>query len=176
MTRPMAAGQVWLYRGLFVGLAVLILAVRLLPLNTDGQSLIGPDLLLAFCVAWLMRQPAVVPLPIIIAVFLLADFVLQQPPGLFALLVILATESLRRRRVQMTELPFLQEWGVFAVTVIAITLVQRIVLWALMVDMPGLGGALIHAIVTIAAYPLVVLVSIFVFRLRMLSVIPNQAT
>lgn len=161
--------HVWTFRVLFVVLCLALITLKLLPLNLSGTRFPGPDLLLALTFAWLVRQPAVVPLGSMLFVFLLADFLFQRPPGLWTLLVILASESLRRQRLTMTEFPFLVEWGAVAMTTIGMVLLNRIILWVLLVDTDSLGLTLAHGIVTIAIYPLVVAVSKYVFRLRKLG-------
>jgi len=158
--------HVWSYRGLFLLLCLAVISFKLLPLGLHSSGLPGPDILLALTLVWLLRQPAVVPVASILIVFLLADFLFQRPPGLWTLMVIVVSESLRRRRLTMTEFPFLVEWSAFAGAVMAMTLLNRLVLWLLMVDLDSLGLTLAHAIVTIAIYPLVVLVSKFLFGLR----------
>jgi rod shape-determining protein MreD len=158
--------HVWTYRALFLGLCLLVIGFKLLPLSLDDTGIPGPDLLLALTLAWLLRQPAVVPIGSILVVFLLADFLFQRPPGLWTLLVILVSESLRRRRLTMTEFPFLVEWSAFAGAVFTMILLDRLVLWVLMVDLPPLGLTLAHGIVTAAIYPVVVAVSKFLFGLR----------
>lgn len=166
MKAPTSARHVWTYRALFLVLCLMILSFKMLPLGLDDYGLPGPDLLLALTLAWLLRQPAVVPIGAIVVVFLLADFLLQRPPGLWTLLVILASESLRRRRLAMTEFPFLVEWSAFAVAVFTMIILERVALWLLMLELPSLGLALAHGIVTAAIYPLVVAASKFLFGLR----------
>jgi rod shape-determining protein MreD len=161
-----APRHVWTYRVLFLVLCLFVISFKMLPLGLDDHGLPGPDLLLALTLAWLLRQPAVVPIGSIVIVFLLADFLLQRPPGLWTVLVVLVSESLRRRRMTMTEFPFLVEWSAFAVAVFTMIVLNRIVLWVLMVELPSLGLALAHGIVTAAIYPLVVAVSKFLFGLR----------
>lgn len=161
--------HVWTYRLLFLALSLLVIAYKLLPLEADDYGIPAPDILLALTLAWLLRQPAVVPVLSIVAVFLLADFLFQRPPGLWTLLVLLASESLRRRRAQMTEFPFLVEWGVFAGAVFGLLILNRIMLWMLVVEQTTLGLTLAHGIVTVAIYPLVVAVSKFALGLRKIT-------
>jgi rod shape-determining protein MreD len=66
----------------------------------------------------------------------------------------------------MTEFPFLVEWSAFAGAVFTMIILNRLVLWVLMVDLPSLGLTLAHGIVTAAIYPFVVAVSKFLFGLR----------
>jgi rod shape-determining protein MreD len=103
----------------------------------------------------------VVPIASIVIVFLLADFLLQRPPGLWTALAGVASESLRRRRLQMTEFPFLVEWGAIAGAVAGMVLAERAILWVLFADLPSLGLSLTQGIVTVAIYPIVVAVSKF---------------
>lgn len=169
MSAPTSARHIWTYRLVFLALCGTIIMARLLPLGLADSGLPGPDLLVALTFAWLIRQPAVVPILSILLVFLLADFLLQRPPGLWTLMVIVGSESLRRRRLQMTEFPFLVEWSAFGGTVLAMVLIERLILWVLFVDLAPLGLTLAHAIVTVAIYPLVVGVSKYIFGLRKLG-------
>ncbi|AHM02960.1 Rod shape-determining protein MreD [Roseibacterium elongatum DSM 19469] len=169
MSAATSARHIWAYRVIFLALCGAIVIGRLLPLGLADTGLPGPDLLVALTFAWLIRQPAVVPILSILMVFLLADFLLQRPPGLWTLMVILGSESLRRRRLQMTEFPFLVEWSAIGGTVFAMVVVERLILWVLMVDLDPLGLTLAHAIVTVAIYPLVVAISKYLFGLRKLG-------
>lgn len=158
--------HVWSYRALFLALCASVISIKMMPLSLDNSAVPGPDLLLALTLAWLLRQPAVVPLGAIVVVFLLADFLFQRPPGLWTLLVVITSEVLRRRRLTMTEFPFLLEWSAFAGAVVVMILAERLLLWMLLVDTAPLGLSLAHAIVTAAIYPLVVGISKFLFGLR----------
>jgi len=166
MTTLTSAQHIWSYRALFVALCAGVITIKMLPLSLGATGLPGPDLLLALTLAWLLRQPAVVPIGSILVVFLLADFLFQRPPGLWTLLVIVISESLRRRRLTMTEFTFFLEWSAFTGAVFAMIVLERLVLWVLMVDLAPLGLTLAHAIVTAAIYPIVVAVSKFLFGLR----------
>jgi len=166
MTPLLNPRHVWSYRALFLALCLLLITFKLLPLGLNDRGLPGPDILLALTLAWVLRQPAVVPIASILIVFLLADFLFQRPPGLWTLLVLVTAESLRRRRLTMTEFPFLLEWSAFAAAVMAMVVLNRVALWLLMVDLDPLGLSLAHGIVTALIYPVVVIVSKYVFGLR----------
>lgn len=166
MTAPSSTQHVWGYRALFLALCAAVIITKMLPLSLGGTGLPGPDTLLALTLAWLLRQPALVPIGSILVVFLLADFLFQRPPGLWTLLVLVTSEILRRRRLTMTEFPFLLEWSAFTGAVFALIVLERMVLWVLMVDLAPLGLVLAHGIVTAAIYPVVVGISKFLFGLR----------
>lgn len=165
----LSARHIWTYRAVFLGLCLAVITLKLLPLNLAAGGIPGPDLMVLLAFAWMVRQPALVPIGLLLAVFLLADFLFMRPPGLWTALLLVAAESLRRRRLTMTELPFLVEWGTVAMLIMGMVLLNRLILWMLLVDLDSLGLTLGHGIVTIAAYPVVVAISKFVFRVRKLG-------
>ena len=56
----------------------------------------APDLMLALTLAWVVRRPDLLPAPLIAAYFFVEDILMMRPPGLWALIVLGATEFLRR--------------------------------------------------------------------------------
>jgi len=107
-----------------------------------------------------------VPVGLIAAVMLAADFLFMRPPGLWAALVVLGTEFLRVREQGLRDLPFFVEWGLVAGVLLAMTLAEAATLLVFVVDQPSLGLTLIQLIMTILAYPLVVGVTAFGMGLR----------
>jgi len=85
MAEP-ASRQVWIGRGIFAGLAFVIIFLQLLPLDQRPTLFSPPDFLLAFTLVWVARRPDFVPFLLIGCVFFLADLLFQRPPGLFAAL------------------------------------------------------------------------------------------
>lgn len=154
------------YWSLFVALAALWLFVRILPLSTLPASLPGPDLLLCLTFAWVLRRPAYMPALLVAAVFLIEDLVLMRPPGLWALLVVLGTEFLRQRQALLREVTFPTEWALVAGVALSMLVIERVVLFMLMVPQPGLGPALLQMIFTLLAYPLVVGISHVILKVR----------
>lgn len=164
-------GQLWhivSYRLIFGLLAILIIGYELLPLGLAETRLPAPDWLLVLTLAWLLRQPGIISIGVIVAVFLLADFLLQRPPGLMTAAVLVVSEWLRSRRTALTEVNFLVEWGSVAAAVLGILILQRFVLWLIVAPQVSLGLSLIQALATILAYPLVVLISHYIFGVRKL--------
>lgn len=165
----MANSSVWWMRGLCVLLAGLILFWNLLPLSTLPPSWAGPDLLVALIFAWSLRRPEFVPVLLIALVMFLADLLLQRPPGLMAFLVVLGAEQLKTRAVGLRDASFAGEWMAAGLVVIAVFLLNRVILALLMVEQAPLGLTLIQMVATVAAYPLVVLVSHLFFGVRKLA-------
>ncbi len=161
-----AASQRWMYRGLFVLVALTILFAKLLPLSTAPTSLPGPDLLMCFLFAWIQRRPEYVPLGLMVAVLLLADFLLMRPPGLLATLTFLGALFLANRRAGANEVPFPVEWLLVTATILAICLTGWVISKALVIEYPTLRGILVQAVMSILAYPLIVGFSRSVMNVR----------
>lgn len=156
-------------RAVFVLLALGILFWQLLPLGTLPPSWAGPDLLIALTFAWALRRPDYVPALLIAMVILLADLLLQRPPGLMAFLVVLGTEQLKTRAIGLRDASFAGEWAAAGLVVIAVFVLNRVILSLLMVDQAPLGLTLIQILMTILIYPLVVFVSHLFLGVRKLA-------
>ncbi|MGE5198572.1 MAG: hypothetical protein ACM3H9_02945 [Rhodospirillaceae bacterium] len=161
-----AATRRLFWRSVFLMLALLVAFVRLLPLGEGAGGVPGPDLLVALALAWAIRRPDYVPVLLVAAVMLVADFLFMRPPGLWAAITVLGVEFLRNRETAFRDLPFLVEWGMVALLLLGMTLANAFVLLVLMVDQPSLGLTLLQLIATILAYPLVVAVTVFALGLR----------
>jgi rod shape-determining protein MreD len=141
---------------LFAALAALVMLVKLLPLETGAEGLPAPDLLLCLVLAWVVRRPDLLPVLLVAALFFLADMMLMRPPGLWAGLVVLASEWLRRRQRPLRAMPFVVECALVGGVITAMIVAHWAVLSVLFVQQPTLGQQLLGMPVTLAAYPLVV--------------------
>ena len=156
----------WIFRGLFLTLALVLLFTRLLPLGNDPGALPGPDLLLCLILAWVVRRPDFLPMPLILVVILIEDLILLRPPGLWTAIVILATEFLRSRAALTRELNFLVEWMLVSGLMLGMMLVYRLVLGVAFVPQPAFGFAIVQVLWSIALYPLIVGLSRLLLDLR----------
>lgn len=158
--------QLWGMRMLFVLTALVILFFHLLPLNPAPSNWAGPDVLVAMVFAWAVRRPDYVPILLVAAVMLLADMLLQRPPGLWSVLVVCAAEWLKSRERRQRETTFVLEWLTFGSTLIVITILYRAVMMILILAPGTLTLSLVQVVLTIAVYPLVMGVSYFLFGVR----------
>jgi len=156
----------WLFRGLFLALALFLLFMRLLPLRHEPGTLPGPDLLLCLVLAWVVRRPEFLPMPMILIVMLIEDLILMRPPGLWTAIVVLATEFLRGRVALTRELNFLVEWMLIAGVMLVMMLAYRLALAVAFVPQPAVGFAIVQFLWSIALYPLVVALSRLALDLR----------
>ncbi|WP_101065684.1 rod shape-determining protein MreD [Roseovarius salinarum] len=161
-----SALRLWAMRGLFAGLCLALIFLRLLPLETLPRSWAGPDVMLALTCAWVLRRPEFAPPVAVAALFLLADFLFQRPPGLWAGLVLVGTEALKARAPALRDLTFAAEWFNVAMLVTALTLAKMLVLALLLVGPDATGLMLLQLSMTVVVYPVVVLASEFLFGVR----------
>ncbi|TCK98945.1 rod shape-determining protein MreD [Shimia isoporae] len=158
--------RVWGMRILFVFLCLSIIFFKLMPFSTAPQLWAGPNLMVVLCMAWAARQPDYTPAWLVAILFLLEDFLLMRPPGLGAFVMVLAVEVQRKRAPTIRDATFVSEWATAAALMVAIALGARLVLMMFFVDRPSLGLTLIQAMMNVAAYPLVVLLSQVFFGVR----------
>ena len=162
----MIPSHLWSMRGAYVAIAIAILFFHLLPMNTVPRKWAGPDLLFALTCAWVLRRPDYVPALLVAGVFLLADLLLQRPPGLYAALVVLGCDFLKTRASGLSDASFLGEWTTVAIVLIAITVLNRLIPAVLVISTPPVTLTVTQLILTIAIYPLAVLLSQAGFGVR----------
>jgi len=159
----------WTMRALYAGLCLVIVYLHLLPLDTVPRGWAGPDIVLALTFAWVLRRPEYVPPLLIAMVLLLCDLLFHRPPGLWAALVLIASQTLRGQTRELRDMTFSVEWFSVATTLVAITIAYRVTLAILLIDQAPLGLSLMQMVMTLVAYPLVVIVSQALFGVRRLA-------
>ena len=158
-----ADSKTWTNRLIFVALAFVLIVIDLVPLDMRPSLWAPPDVLLAATLAWVARKPSYVPVFVIAAIMLLADFLFLRPPGLWAALVVVLSETIRRQHREFRNMPLLAEWGTIAFGIAAITLVNRVVLAVVMAPQAPLAPTLIEMVATILVYPIVLIAAHFIF-------------
>ncbi len=149
-------GELWFHRAIFLVVVLVMLVVRLLPLDTTAGHLPGPDLLVCLIFAWMVRRPEYLPAPMIAAVVLVEDLCLMRPPGLWAALVLAGAEFIRARSALTRELSFFVEWLLVGGVMLGVFAANRLILGLAFVDQPAFGMALLQILWSILAYPAVV--------------------
>jgi rod shape-determining protein MreD len=147
--------RLWLYRGAFAGIAATILFVRLLPIGGTAGAWPWPDLMLCLMMAWVTRRPDYLPVLLIAAIVIVEDLILLRPPGLWAAIVIVATEFLRARSALTRELGFLPEWFLIGIVMFSMLAAYRVIQGLALLDQPGFGHAFAQTAMTVLCYPLV---------------------
>ncbi len=165
MAEAAASGD-WAHRSGFAVIAALSLFVRILPLSTLPAGWPGPDLLVCLAFAWVLRRPTYVPALLIAIVFFIEDMVLLRPPGLWAFIVLMGSEFLRRREPLSRQLPFPLEWAMVAAVLLLMMAANRLIMAIVVSPQPDFGFAFIQIILTIALYPAIVVLSHLAFGVR----------
>jgi rod shape-determining protein MreD len=164
-----ADSKTWSNRLVFIALAFLLIVVDLVPLDMRPSLWAAPDVLLAATLAWVARKPSYVPVVVIAMIMLLTDFLFMRPPGLWAALVVVLSETIRRQHREFRTMPFLVEWGTIAFGIVAITVINRIVLVVVMAPVAPLAPTLIEMVATILVYPIVLIAAHFIFGVSRMS-------
>lgn len=159
----------WGMRAVFLGLVLMIVFFQLLPLNPGPGRIPGPDILVLIAFAWILRRPEYVPVWLIAVIFLVADLLFLRPPGLWAGIVVVASEALRARAPQLRDQSLVVEWLTVAGTITGMFIANALILGIFFVDQPGLGATLIRLFATILVYPVVVALSARAFGVRKMA-------
>ncbi len=148
----------WTGRALFLIIALTAIYLPLLPFGMDRGGRAWPDVLFAVTAAWIVRRPDDLPFLLVAAVGFVADLMLSRPPGLWALIFLLAMEFLRVQRHRLIDRPFPVEWLTVSITFGIALMMQTLLLIAAFVPLPG--GDLTWQVfaLTVVAYPVAVAV------------------
>ncbi|GIT90779.1 hypothetical protein JANAI62_12340 [Jannaschia pagri] len=155
----MALRTIWTYRLLFVVISFVLLFFALLPFSTGEGRLPAPDLMMCLVFAWILRRPDYVPLWLLVPLLLLDDALLMRPLGVWTLVVMLASEYLRRRVDHTQAQTFWSEMVLVSGLIAGTFLANHVVLLLLLAETAPILGQVLHATATIVFYPLTVLFS-----------------
>lgn len=161
--------RLWGMRLTFALVVCIVLFFHLLPLETTPRRWVGPDLLLGFACAWSVRRPDFVPAPALALLFLLADLLLQRPPGLWALFALIGCEHLKNRARSLRDSSFASEWLTVCFVVFAVTIAYRVGLTITLLPSPAFGLSAFEFMMTLLFYPAVVAVTHGLLGVRKLA-------
>lgn len=165
MVDPITA-ELWGRRALLMALITLAVFIKLLPLQTGASSLPWPDVILCLMTAWTIRRPELVPLWMVVAVGFITDMVFLRPPGVWALILILGFEGLRAHARREGTMSAASEAGAVLVLFTSAFLANRLFLLIFAVPQPNFGATVLELLASLMLYPLVALVTVFIFRVR----------
>ena len=157
---------IWIYRIIFTVFAIFLILANLIPLQTTPQSWPWPNILLLLIFCWSLREPNFVPVPLVIAILLLQDFLLNRPPGLFSGISVIILIWIKAITASSDDKSFLAEWVRVSLAFAAISLLYHFVLLISFVNTTELRISLIQTILNISTYPFIVLVSHYIFRVK----------
>ena len=156
----------------YLALAGAITVLAMLPGEAVPRRWPVPDVLLLVTLAWLVRRPAHLPAASLAFVFLAADFVTGQPPGLRAALVLIAAEHLRARAGADGAGPSaaadgpIAEWARAGAAILLIAFAEHALLGLTLTPAPEMGPVLLRAISGALLYPASALFVAYVLNVR----------
>ncbi len=89
--------------------------------------------------------------------------------------MVLALEFVRRRETHMRDLPFAVEWAMVSGVLAAVLVIERMVLGLFFVDQVSFGLSILRLLMTIAVYPVVVVLSATLFGVRRITAAEAEA-
>ncbi|MEL7097232.1 MAG: rod shape-determining protein MreD [Pseudomonadota bacterium] len=161
-----SSSRLWAMRGGFVLLVMVILFFHLLPQQMVPRAWAGPEWVTLFAFAWAVRRPELVPVLLLGGLLLLADLLLGRPPGLWALLALLAAERLKARAQTLRDSTLAAEVLEVSLLIVGVSAAYQLVLVVMLVDDVSLSLSASQALTSVLAYPLVVLITHGVMRVR----------
>lgn len=154
------------YWSILIAIWLVVLFLKILPLDLTAGRWPAPDLVLAFAFAWALRRPDYVPTLLFALLMLISDFIFMRPPGLFAALTVIGLEFLRSRSQFSRDLPFLVEWAMVSSVFVALVLVNRIILAIFVVSQPNYALDMLQIGATVLFYPIAVAISSYILGIR----------
>ena len=158
--------HLWSMRLLFCTLCLVVMGYHLLPITPLSYVFMPPDLILCLALAWTVRRPEFAPLWLIAIIGLMADLLLLRVPGLWAAMTVIAASYVHRRRGQMHSTGFGVEWAQVGLAIALAFLLHRLAYAVLLLDPLPTAGVFTQFFMTILSYPLMVVLTICVCRVR----------
>lgn len=158
--------RIWVFRVLYLLLGLLAVAYPLLPLQFTPDRMAAPDLLYVLTMAWIVRQPEGAPFLLVAALALLADAALMRPMGLWALLMLVSTETVRFSYRSIQERGLLAEFAMMATLLLMMVILQNAVLWISFSQGLEFASAVQFVMLTLACAPFMVLFLHYLVRVR----------
>lgn len=136
-------------------LAVLLVLLLRLPVQTDGLGWVMPHVSLAFVYYWIVHNQKAIPILALFLLGLIEDFASGTPLGMNPMILIIAYVLLDNQRRFVTNRSFAVGWAGFAIIASAALAFS----WLLESFYRGqpmpVGPLFLSLLVTIAAYPII---------------------
>ncbi|NOR61639.1 MAG: hypothetical protein GQ535_03980 [Rhodobacteraceae bacterium] len=161
-----ASPKIWFFRGLFLLFGLLAIAYPILPLQFTPERWPAPEILFALTMAWVVRQPQSAPFLLIALLAIVADAVLMRPMGLWALLLLVASETVRFSYRAIQERGLMMEFSMVAALFLAMLILQNLLLWVSFSQSLEVARMLQFGVLTLLCYPVMVAFLHYIIRVR----------
>jgi len=153
-------------RVLFTLLALLMIALPLLPLGFSPSRWAMPDLFFALTISWVIRDKHSAPLILVAGLALLADAILMRPLGLWAVLVVITSELARMNDRFIRDGGIIAEMLFFWVTAISMVIIQNIFLFLTFSNSYPVDRLVQFVMLSLIIYPFIAAILHYVLRIR----------
>ena len=161
-----ASPKIWIYRGIFLLLGLLAIAYPILPLQFVPERWPAPELLFALTMAWVVREPKSAPFLLIALLAIIADAVLMRPMGLWALMLLIASETVRFSYRAIQERGLIMEFSLVTALIVAMLIVQNLLLWVSFSQSLDASRMLQYGVLTLLCYPVMIAFLHYIIRVR----------
>ena len=144
----------FIHQILYFCIGLLIIFFQILPLQTTPQSWSGPNVLLVFFAAIVIKRPEFTSSLLIAVVFLIEDFFLMRQPGLMSSLTVLGLYILKGKFQNQEDASLVFVWGNVAICLTLILLICYFVSKLLFIPSADLRLTIMEITVTLAIFPI----------------------
>ena len=138
----------------FLVITTLLVMLKTLPIQTGLNLIFIPDVLLVMSFSWIIQRPDIIGPILLTMTFLFADFILQRPPGLWALIVLFGGMFLRTRSIRFKEVFFIYEWATVSAVIIFCYTLQNVLMRFAFITLYDFKLTSIQALTAILFYPI----------------------
>ncbi|MEM7668504.1 MAG: hypothetical protein AAF317_05035 [Pseudomonadota bacterium] len=143
---------------LFTLLGLLAVFIEVAPLGLTAGALPSPDLLACLVACWTLRRPEAAPIVLVFLLGICRDLLSDTPPGAGTLSLVLMTQVLLSWRAWLVIRPFVVEWLIVAIAIVAMLFLQWAIIVLTLGHPPYVTEMGVLALVTMLAYPPVALI------------------
>lgn len=151
---------------LYVTIACITLILQMVPTMELRFWLPVPDIMAVVTLVWALRHPDSVPAILVVAMALLADFLLARPLGIAPFLLLLMSEFVRNRSRDLRKMQLLPEWATASAALLVLIIAERMIYVMTFIQPPPLSYSLLLFLMNALIYPVVVFVSWAAFGIR----------
>lgn len=158
------ATKIWKFRILFALGLFMIVAGSTAPVFLLPAIIPKADLIYCFAICWLIRRPQYVLTIFVLAATVFSELLMLNSPGLWSAIMLLLCEYFRLNDERIRRLPFWLEWALAAFLFTLAQVGYHLILVIVFQPAAPARAIAFYAAVTALYYPIVVLVSNWVFR------------
>jgi len=161
----------WPYSLALVLLTLVILFIKLLPIDPTSNNWIAPDLFLCFVFLLSYRLPKAVPMLLIAFLALLQDFLLQRAIGFNASLILLSSEYIKFRAYKIERYSFRDEWITVSIAFTMIFLLSVLAERIVIIEISSIRLLIMELFANICFFPIIAMIGYLIIKTKYLKAV-----